>query len=137
MPSVPCRACGACRRAKHSECTLCTLAGQWLSVACFLTLELSSRWFENFYSSVSSQHCAAGPAISLDTACSSSLSATSLAARLLLEGSAARALTTAALLTLDPGTIGMLTAAGMLAPDGRCKTLDAAADGSVPLCSRL
>ena len=36
---------------------------------------------------------------------------------------------TAALLTLDPATIGMLTSAAMLAPDGRCKTLDAAADG--------
>lgn len=34
-----------------------------------------------------------------------------------------------ALLTLDPGTINMLTSAGMLAPDGRSKTLDAAADG--------
>lgn len=35
----------------------------------------------------------------------------------------------AALLTLDPATIGMLTSAAMLAPDGRCKTLDASADG--------
>jgi hypothetical protein len=43
----------------------------------------------------------------------------------------ARALVTAALLTLDPATIGMLTAANMLAPDCRCKTLDAAADGRV------
>ena len=42
-----------------------------------------------------------------------------------------RALVTAALLTLDPATIGMLTAANMLAPDGRCKTSDAAADGCV------
>ena len=71
----------------------------------------------------------AGPAISIDTACSSSLSATSLAAALLQEGKAARSLVTAALVTLDPATIGMLTAASMLAPDGRCKTLDAAADG--------
>ena len=74
---------------------------------------------------------AAGPAISMDTACSSSLAATSVAARLLLDGSAARGLVTAALLTLDPATVGMLTAASMLAPDGRCKTLDAAADGWV------
>ena len=35
----------------------------------------------------------------------------------------------AALLTLDPATISMLTSAAMLAPDGRCKTLDAGADG--------
>ena len=40
-----------------------------------------------------------------------------------------RAIVTAALLTLDPATIGMLAAANMLTPDGRCKTLDAAADG--------
>ena len=44
-------------------------------------------------------------------------------------GKAARALLAAALLTLDPRTIGMLAAANMLAPDGRCKTLDAGADG--------
>lgn len=40
----------------------------------------------------------------------------------------------AALLTLDPATISMLTSAAMLAPDGRCKTLDAAADGCVGGC---
>lgn len=71
----------------------------------------------------------AGPAISLDTACSSSLSAMHLLQRLLLERRCRRGLVTAALLTLDPATIGMLTSAAMLAPDGRCKTLDAAANG--------
>ena len=70
-----------------------------------------------------------GPAISIDTACSSSLSATALTSAMLHGGQAARGVVTAALLTLDPATIGMLTAASMLAPDGRCKTLDAAADG--------
>ena len=44
-------------------------------------------------------------------------------------GSCGRAIAAAALLTLDPRTIGALAAAAMLAPDGRCKTLDAAADG--------
>jgi acyl transferase domain-containing protein len=47
------------------------------------------------------------------------------------EGGCRVGLVTAALLTLDPATIGMLTAASMLAPDGRCKTLDASADGYV------
>ena len=70
-----------------------------------------------------------GPSISIDTACSSSLAAISLAASLLQQGRCGRGLVTAALLTLDPATLGMLTAAGMLAPDGRCKTLDATADG--------
>lgn len=72
-----------------------------------------------------------GPAISLDTACSSSLSAIHLGQRLLWEQQCSSALVTAALLTLDSNTIGMLVAASMLAPDGRCKTLDAAADGYV------
>ena len=35
------------------------------------------------------------------------------------------------LLTLVPQSTMMLAAAGMMAPDGRCKTLDAAADGYV------
>lgn len=71
----------------------------------------------------------AGPAIAIDTACSSSLSAIALAAAALREGRAGRALACAALVTLDPATIAMLAAASMLAPDGRCKTLDSSADG--------
>ncbi len=54
-------------------------------------------------------------------------------ADMLRRGRCARGLLTAALLTLDPATIAMLAAAAMLAPDGRCKTLDASADGYVPL----
>ncbi len=71
----------------------------------------------------------AGPAVSLDTACSSTLSATSLTAAMLWGGRCHQGLVMAALLTLDLATISMLTAANMLAPDGRCKTLDAGADG--------
>lgn len=71
----------------------------------------------------------AGPAISIDTACSSSLSGTALVAGMLQRGTCGRGVLTASLLTLDPATIAMLAAANMLAPDGRCKTLDAAADG--------
>lgn len=48
---------------------------------------------------------------------------------MLQRGACARGILTAALCTLDPATIGMLAAANMLAPDGRCKTLDSAADG--------
>ena len=77
--------------------------------------------------------CCAGPAISIDTACSSSLSGTSMIAGMLQRGACARGVLAAALCTLDPATIGMLAAARMLAPDGRCKTLDAAADGSCSL----
>lgn len=70
-----------------------------------------------------------GAAISIDTACSSSLSSVALTSQLLREGKSARGIATSCLLTLDPQTIGMLSAANMLAPDGRCKTMDSAADG--------
>lgn len=67
--------------------------------------------------------------MSIDTACSSSLSATRITCSMLRERQCRRGLLLAALLTLDPHTIGMLTAAHMLSPDARCKTLDASADG--------
>ena len=53
-------------------------------------------------------------------------------ASMLQRGVCGRAVLTAVLCTLDPATIGMLAAANMLAPDGRCKTLDSAADGYFP-----
>ncbi len=65
----------------------------------------------------------------MDTACSSSLASIALAATLMRAGKCGRAVAAASLLTLDPRTIGALAAANMLAPDGRCKTLDASADG--------
>ena len=47
------------------------------------------------------------------------------------DGAAEAALAGGVLLTLVPQSTLMLAAAGMMAPDGRCKTLDAAADGYV------
>jgi len=41
------------------------------------------------------------------------------------------ALVAGVLLCLVPQSTGMLQRAGMIAPDGRCKTLDSAADGYV------
>lgn len=93
--------------------------------------KLWSWWSGNSTPHCACLHARAGPALSIDTACSSSLSGTSLLAGMLLRGRCSRGLLTAALLTLDPATIGMLAAANMLAPDGRCKTLDATADGCV------
>ena len=72
-----------------------------------------------------------GPCASVDTACSSSLVATHFAAAALREGSCAAALVSGVKLILTPSLSAMFTRAGMLAPDGRCKTLDAAADGYV------
>ena len=72
-----------------------------------------------------------GPAITVDTACSSSLVAVHQAAAALLQGEADLALAGGvnAILTEEPTRL--FTDAGMLAPDGRCKTFDAAADGYV------
>ena len=72
-----------------------------------------------------------GPAISVDTACSSSLVATHVAATAVWGGSSIAALTAGIGLLLNPEPTAMFQKAGMLAPDGRCKTLDVAADGYV------
>ncbi|GBG00647.1 type I polyketide synthase, partial [Raphidocelis subcapitata] len=72
-----------------------------------------------------------GPAVSVDTACSSSLVAAHAAASALALGQCGGALVGGANLCLSPDTPAMFNRAGMLAPDGRCKTLDAAADGYV------
>lgn len=72
-----------------------------------------------------------GSAISVDTACSSSLVATHLAANTMWTGTALSAVAAGVGLLLNPDTTAMFHKAGMLAPDGRCKTLDIAADGYV------
>ena len=59
----------------------------------------------------------------MDTACSSSLTALQLTAGMLRERACGRGLVAAALLTLEPATVGARAAAAMLAPDGRCKAL--------------
>ncbi|KAK9803996.1 hypothetical protein WJX72_011444 [[Myrmecia] bisecta] len=72
-----------------------------------------------------------GPCVSIDTACSSSLVATHYAAHHITSESCDRALAAGVNLTLSPGKTAAFTVTGMLAPDGRCKTLDSAADGYV------
>ena len=72
-----------------------------------------------------------GPAMSVDTACSSSLVAAHLGHGSLLSGKSSDAVVAGSHLTLDPyGTAAFITS-GMLAEDGRCKTLDSMADGYV------
>ncbi|MEO8057469.1 MAG: SDR family NAD(P)-dependent oxidoreductase [Burkholderiales bacterium] len=70
-----------------------------------------------------------GPALSIDTACSSSLVALHLACQSLRNGESRLALCGGVNLMCSPETTIALTKAHMLAPDGRCKTFDAAADG--------
>ena len=72
-----------------------------------------------------------GPALSVDTACSSSLMALHLACQHLRSGKVDLALAGGVNLILSPlGTI-YLAKSHALAPDGRCKTFDAQADGYV------
>merc|ERR1712224_858884 len=70
-----------------------------------------------------------GPSMSVDTACSSSLVGTHLARVALSRGDCFRSLSAGVNLTLAPDTCMVFKLAGMLSADGRCKTLDAAADG--------
>jgi phthiocerol/phenolphthiocerol synthesis type-I polyketide synthase C len=72
-----------------------------------------------------------GPSLTLDTACSSSLYALHQACQALTYEEAPMAIVGGVNVLLAPdGFIGF-SKAGMLAPDGRCKTFDAAANGYV------
>jgi acyl transferase domain-containing protein/NADPH:quinone reductase-like Zn-dependent oxidoreductase/short-subunit dehydrogenase/acyl carrier protein len=72
-----------------------------------------------------------GPCMALDTACSSSLVAVHLACRSLTAGECELALAGGVNLVLRPDASKLFAQWGMMAPDGRCKTFDAAADGFV------
>ncbi len=72
-----------------------------------------------------------GPAIALDTACSSSLVAIHLAVSGLQHGESDLALAGGVHTILSGRLLELRGNAGMLAPDGRCKTFDASANGYV------
>ncbi|WP_129677644.1 type I polyketide synthase [Candidatus Chloroploca sp. Khr17] len=72
-----------------------------------------------------------GPALVVDTACSSSLVAVHLACQSLRSGESSLALASGVNLLLSPEVSIAFSQATMLAPDGRCKTFDATADGYV------
>ncbi|MGK3989847.1 type I polyketide synthase [Sorangium sp. So ce136] len=70
-----------------------------------------------------------GPSMSVDTACSSSLTALHLACQSLRNGECRWALAAGVNLLIAPEMTTALCRTGALAPDGRCKTFDASADG--------
>ena len=72
-----------------------------------------------------------GPAVSVDTACSSSLVGTHLAARGIAAGDSKSAFACGVHAIFGPRGMMHFFGAGMLSTEGRCKTLDARADGYV------
>jgi acyl transferase domain-containing protein/acyl carrier protein len=72
-----------------------------------------------------------GPCAAVDTACSSSLVAVHLACQSLRNGESNLALAGGVNVILTPDAMVLFSRWGMMAPDGTCKTFDAAADGFV------
>lgn len=72
-----------------------------------------------------------GPSFTVDTACSSSLVAVHLACESLWRGESTAALAGGVQALIHPGIQSGFCKAGLLAPDGRCKSFDAAANGYV------
>ena len=72
-----------------------------------------------------------GPSMAIDTACSSSLTAIHVACQSLRLRESDIALTGGVSTAIVPEWFVSMTRWGMLAPDGRCKAFDAAADGMV------
>jgi polyketide synthase PksM len=73
-----------------------------------------------------------GPAMSIDTACSSALVAIHQACESLRAGGCDMALTGGVAVMTTPAFYLAGASAGMLSPTGRCRALDAGADGFVP-----
>lgn len=73
-----------------------------------------------------------GPSIGINTACSSSLVAIHLASQAIESGQCDMAIAGGACLFVTPNFYVSSSKAGMLSPDGQCKTFDQDANGFVP-----
>ena len=94
------------------------------------------------YATTGTAHCMAanrisyffdwnGPSIAVDTACSSSLVAVHLACQSIWNGESSLGVAGGINILLLPKVTSSMTKAGFIAPDGRCKTFDARANGHV------
>jgi 3-oxoacyl-(acyl-carrier-protein) synthase len=72
-----------------------------------------------------------GPSLTVDTACSSSLVALASSRSYLHSRQCDRALVGGCNVLLTPAVMNMYAIAGMLAPGGRCRVMDASAEGYV------
>ncbi|CAA0134725.1 5-methyl-1-naphthoate synthase [Mycolicibacterium vanbaalenii] len=70
-----------------------------------------------------------GPSVALDAACAASLVAVHQGCQLLRDGETSLVLAGGVSALIGPGLTRVLDIAGATAPDGRCKTFDASADG--------
>jgi acyl transferase domain-containing protein/acyl carrier protein len=113
-----------------------------ISTSDYALLQLASPGHVDAYTGTGNAHSIAanrlsyaldlrGPSLAIDTACSSSLVALHLASQSLRSGECRVALAAGVNLLLAPHLTIAFSKAGMMAPDGRCKTFDAAADGYV------
>ncbi|KID87248.1 Beta-ketoacyl synthase [Metarhizium guizhouense ARSEF 977] len=78
---------------------------------------------------LSHQYDLKGLSMTIRTACSSSLSGLHIACQSLRSGDCSTAMVLGSSLIMDPSMTLDMSAQGVLAPDGRCKTFDALADG--------
>ena len=145
--SACCSRCAG-RRSRMRECPVSGLAdsrtGVFVGIAIsdYFTRQATHAAWEDIdaYSAIGTAESVAsgrisyllglqGPSLAVNTACSSSLVAVHLACQSLRQQECRAALACGVNALLTPEHWISLSRAGALAPDGRCKTFDAAADG--------